>query len=66
VAFVTKWVVTQGDIVAHSDGEKKKKKKKWGGFDLCQRLKGGFERPCLLASQVGLFGGRLGRLISSG
>ena len=62
MAFVTKWVVTQGDVVAHSDGEKKK----WGGFDLCQRLKGGFERPCLLASQVGLFGGRLGCLISSG
>jgi hypothetical protein len=37
-----------------------------GGFVLFQRLKGGFERPGLLASQVGLFDGWLGRLMSSG
>jgi hypothetical protein len=42
---------TQGDVVALSDGKKK------SGFVLCQRLKGGFERPGLLASLVGLFDG---------
>ena len=34
MAFVMKWVVTQGDVVAHSDREKKK----WSGFVLHQRL----------------------------
>jgi hypothetical protein len=45
---------TQGDVVARFDG---KERVVWGGFVLCQRLKGGFERPSLLASLVGLFDG---------
>ena len=44
---------TQGDVVTRSDG----KREVGGVFFLCQRLKGGFERPGLLASLVGLFDG---------
>jgi hypothetical protein len=50
-AFATKWVLTQGDVGTCSDGKREV------GFVLCQRLKGGFERPGLLASLVGLFDG---------